>query len=216
MNTSTAVKEVLNENPYLLFYLSEGILNLSELANYIKSDVENRAFKDLTKSAVLSALQRINLSEIQFNSVDYSEHIGKVTLTSDISEVTVENSSKIDKTLAKVASMVSNQKRSYFSYIKGEWQTIILYSHGNEKIIREATRKFDVLYKFSEITKVSIELRNNHLKVPGIIAFVLMLLALKSINIIEVLSTSDELSIFIEKQEAGKVFKIISEFGSNF
>ncbi len=212
MNTTDALHTVLARTPFIRHALSLGLVNISSLARHIKEDVEEMAFRDLTDSAIISALQRYadNLEKSSSGDFSFNKHIGSINVHSDICEITVSNSRTLNQALLKITEEVTNYRDTFFTYIKGSWQTTLIFEHELQQKVEQAVVEEDIVYSYKSLAKITVQLKNNHLEIPGIIAHILQLLAWNNINLIEVLSTSDELTVVVLSKDASAAFSVLN------
>lgn len=104
---SDVVQEVIKANPSLDFAFHHRLLNLSQVARFIRPTVETRARKEVSESAVLMSLSRLqsrlgegpSLSTRQF-------YLDKVTIHSGLCNFTLANNIQVVRKMNQLLARV--------------------------------------------------------------------------------------------------------------
>ena len=68
--------------------------------------------------------------------------------------------------------------------------------------------------KLENLSSVSIKLPNENISIPGIYYFIFQRLSWEGVNIIEVISTSNEFTILVDEDYVNTAFKVIKDLKS--
>lgn len=203
-------KEIVLGSNFYRKGISEGVINLSSLARIIKPDIEKALLKDVSEASVVMALKRISADLTYDKKVDFKTHFGDVTLKSDLIEFTYKNSEDLYKKMENLLAQLEKYEDIYLTFVKGVWQTTIIASSSIKNPIEKMFKEETLQSSYGNLSSITVKLVNNHIAQPGIIAFALDTLAWMGVNIVEVVSTFDELTVIIEKESVVKAFEVIN------
>ncbi|MEK7634110.1 MAG: aspartate kinase [Patescibacteria group bacterium] len=210
MTIPVVVGTIIKKTPFLEESLNKGIINLSALARIIKPEIEKELYKKVKNGAIIMALKR--LSNQLSNKID----IGRVFKNSpDI----IVRSNLIEYTLANSYSLISKHqqflknittKKEYFSTItEGVFETTIIASMELKNTIEKIYQDEKIIFRFNNLSSVTIRLPEENISTPGVYYFILKPLAWEGINIIEVVSTSHEITLILEDKNVDRAFTIL-------
>jgi len=187
------VKNWVHHHPTHAMYMRQGIINYSSLARLIKSDIERESGERISVEAVTLALNRTAKKLSSEDDIDYSQFLGEVSVQSGLGVLTIPQS-EINTDLFFRAARKLHERNEYMVYTRGLWYTALI---GTLNVIDELEAKLHGTVTSRDIVGITIKLRIGHLPVPGVCAYVLQLLAERGVNLIEVTSSHNELTVFI-------------------
>lgn len=187
------VKTWIHHHPTHAMHMRQGIINYSSLARLIKSDIERESGERVSVEAVTLALNRAAKKLTSENDIDYSQFLGEVSVQSGLGVLTIPQSD-INTDLFFRAARKLHERNEYMVYTRGLWYTALI---GTVNVIDELEAKLHGTVTSRDIVGITIKLRIGHLPVPGVCAYVLQLLAERGVNLIEVTSSHNELTVFI-------------------
>lgn len=204
------VEELVNQSPFYKRLIAQDLLNISQLARKFKPQVEEALFKDVSEASIVMALKRLS-HRIRYESkINYAKHFGDISLKSGLTELTYKNSASLYVSIEKLLNKASQNESAYITFVKGAWQTTIIASTALVDTIREIFSKESLEVEFPNLSAVTIQLGNEHINEPGIIAYMLDMLAFEGVNVMEVVSTFDELTVIIRDEEVERAFGIMN------
>jgi len=188
---STRVQRWIAQNPFIRDELSKGIINHSALARLIVSDIKVSAGEHISLEAVTIALNRIGkqLAE-STEEVLLKQFIGDTSLQTGLSIIVIKSDPPIEFPV---------NRSDYFVITRGIWHTIIITK---KKSPEELGIGKDAIVKVAEnVAGITIRLEDGNVEVPGVCAFILQGLAIKAVNLIEVVSAHDEMTVFVKQED---------------
>lgn len=199
-NISDAVREIIARKPYLLEYLSSGIINTRALAREISSEVKGELGRDVKLQSIVTALRRIPRRKVKKDRVSEILAKSKVNLRYDVALITIkltrENLTKLDE--------IKNRRN--FIILQGiETITII----GEEKAIEKIKDLLTALEFKKNLAFVIVESPKEIATTPGVIARIASILASNRINIEELLSSYSETCLVVKEENALKAVEAI-------
>ncbi|MDQ6985266.1 MAG: hypothetical protein Q9M91_05535 [Candidatus Dojkabacteria bacterium] len=205
----TKVQEIVERSVFIKDAISKGLLNLSAYSREIKPKIEQSLMKSASEASILMALKRYSES-IHYEDLklpDFSKHYGEISLRSGLFEITYTNSKTLYSKISELYKMIP--ENAYLTFIKGVWQTTLIASLDIKDEIIGALKNEEIETEWSKLSSMTIKLKAGHIEQPGIISHVLQILSWEGINIIEVVSTWDELTIILQNSQVELAFKTI-------
>lgn len=216
ISVAQQVESEINRRPLIKDLLVDNLLNMSAYARIIKPKVEEELMKDVSNGSIVMALKRlsIKLKKAKKQRIDYKKFFTNLTLKNRLYEVNYKNSSTL---LVKVSSLMSkiNLQEHFFSFSKGLLETTIILSEDLRWIEKDLLQDEEEVIRIESLSAISLKLSDNHKDTPGIIHYVIKLLAWQGINIVEIISTYSELTIVLKNEDTNKAFEILNDFLSS-
>lgn len=214
---ASVVEEYIKTKPFLSTALSQGIINLTSLSRQIQPDIEIIIKKRAKSGAIVMALKRIS-DNMEFVSthkiVRVLKGIGDITVRSSL----IDYSFKISDTLFGAQSLflseINQKKNSFYTSSRGVSECNIVISNNLSLLIDKYFENEFLVKKLENLSSVSIKLPNENISIPGIYYFIFQRLSWEGVNIIEVISTSNEFTILVDEDYVNTAFKVIKDLKS--
>jgi len=214
---ASVVEEYIKKKPFLSTALSQGIINLTSLSRQIQPDIEIIIKKRAKSGAIVMALKRIS-DNMEFVSthkiVRVLKGIGDITVRSSL----IDYSFKISDTLFGAQSLflseINQKKDSFYTSSRGVSECNIVISNNLSLLIDKYFENEFLVKKLENLSSVSIKLPNENISIPGIYYFIFQRLSWEGVNIIEVISTSNEFTILVDEDYVNTAFKVIKDLKS--
>ena len=212
MSLSQVVEKELNRSPFILEAMEAGIVNISSLARYINDDVNKKMGQNISPAAIGMTIKRLPFSEnllLDKSISRFMEKLGDITVRSDLADFTFRNSAELLQCQVEFLQLIEEEPNYFYSFCKGVYETTVICSETMSLQIDTIFQKEEMINKRVGLAAVSILLPPTNLDTYGVYYTILKKLAWKGINIVEVLSTSYEISLIINKEDIEEVFSII-------
>lgn len=204
-----AVEKIIRRSRYLAEALSKNLINDTSLARYIKKEVEELTFKDVTIGSIVVAIKRLkkNFSS-GYPQIKIFKEAPDMIVRSNLTLIYVKNSDRLLFKLSQTekASKVF-QKKALFTY--GRVETIILTNKINLESIKKILKGENVTRTFANVSSITIHLGANSATNPGVFYFFLKSLAWEGVNILDILSTETELTLVFNSKDINAAFGIL-------
>ncbi len=204
------VEKIVKKTPFLEESLCEGIINLSALARIIKPEIEKELYKKVKEGAIVMALKRLSIKTS--NKVD----IGKVfknspdiIVRSNLIEFTVANSGTLILKHQRLLETINSQRDYFGTITEGVFETTIIASTELKQEIEKIYQHEKIIFRFNNLSSVTIKLAEENINTPGVYYYILKPLAWEGINVIEVVSTSHEITLIIDANNVDRAFTIL-------
>jgi len=211
ITVSNAVERIIKSSPLLEEGLSRGLLNISALSRDIRPEVARISKKTVSEAAIMMALKRLVESlPSHVTQPNLTFETPDLIIRSQLIELTYANSTTLNQKQQKLLSLIAEHRSNYFLTITtGVFETTIIASQAIEagiiKLLADESHP-EIIHDLSSIT---VRLSYDMIEHTGSIAQILRRLAWHNINIVEVVSTYQELTIIVSSSDADQVFSLL-------
>lgn len=194
------VKTWIEAHPTYVSFMADGLINASALARLIKPELQKQTGEPISSEAITLALNRYSKKIKKLASNNFEQYIGEVSVQSGLSIITIPQVDLNPDKFAKAITIL-HKTHEYTLYSRGVWHTSLI---GKKPIVEELATHFRYTIVAHDLVAITVKLKPGHLPVPGVCAYVLQKLALRDINLQEVTSSHDELTILIKKADTNR------------
>ena len=211
------IEEIISRSTLYSEALSDGIANLTEMARRIQPEVEKRRMEKVAIETIAVALKRLQAKiEAPESSTNYLKKLENLTVRSGLVEFyfkTPEQSISLNEAIYGKAKKYTNQ---FVTISHGYTYTAVIVGKMLEKDVAQVLKEKNVkgVTKIPDLGSITIRLPEEHIFVAGVDYPILGLLAWHNINIIELISTASEFSMFFEDKDVDRAFSIIKSLPS--
>lgn len=207
-----AVEEAIKMKPFLEGALVEGLINLSALARQLKPQVEKKVGKSVNHSAIIMALNRLVphlelTSQMKFKKV--VQNIGDIIVRSNLADYAFTNSPTLYDCQAELLEGIHEMKDVFCTFSQGIYETTIVVSTTivpfMEKIFQNETN----ISCTSNLSSITVKLPSDNSLCPGVYYYIFKELAWDNINILEVISTTNEFTVIVSDEDIHRAFSIL-------
>ncbi len=187
LQISDAVREIVAESEEVSYALNNKFLNFSAYAKQILKVIELKSKKQVKLGSIVVALSRIEKEKK--NSIVTEVKIDNITTQSPLVEITYDRSGESIK-------MIKN--------IQAETSEFLTITQGTDEITIICTEKTRAKFKLkpkveiNNLVAISMRFSEKYIDEPNVIYSLLRKLAVKRINVLEVVSTYTELTILVK------------------
>lgn len=202
-------EQLVRESPFITEALEEGLINISALARKIQQEVSQRVGRPVQQGAIVMAIKRMEPGTPGQSAralKQFFQKLQDISLRSDLLDYTFENSSTLVQCQAALLAEVSRQPKVFYSVSRGIGETTLLISRTFEGAVEQLFRKEKCLSKESGLTALSLMLPPENRIISGVYYFVLRQLAWHGINVVEVVSTSNEFTLVVRAEDIDAAF----------
>ncbi len=212
-SVSSCVKRIVDRSPFIHEMLINGILSFSNYAASIQTEVEKAYGKDVKNSAIVMALRRYG-EELKRESAKTSRgnvEYGIVMKTNIFDVNLVKRDSFISK-LGVLYDQISTEKGDFLNITLGSHEVSLAVSEKYRSLVNELTKGEDVLNQMDDLVALSLVFTGDFLQTPGVVYEAVRHLAWEQINVIEIVSTMNELTFVIKREDSMKAFDVLQGF----
>ena len=208
LRVSDAVREIISNNTLLNFGFHHKLLNLSQVARFIRPLVEARTHKEVQDSAVLMNLSRmLREPEHQTDELDDAFFVDKINIHSGLCSLTIHKTRATHRELNQIFAKIQEQ-HGFITITEGISEiTTILEVVNLEMALAALSDKPRTLHR--NLASVGVKFSERCLTIHGVLYRLLQQVALQNINVIEVSSTATEFNIYVDENDVQLAFDSI-------
>ena len=216
MKVSEAVQNIVYRDRSVYNLLKRDIVNVSALALEIKPQVDEATKDDVNVSTITMAIKRLMKAESEKNieqlilskmkNITY-----EVVMTSDICSLNVKASHSSEEKLTRFAKIVKSTD-AFLNYTIGGNEISVITSAKNKTLLEEMFSGEAVLSKISGLSCLVITFLKGFLETEGVIYKVFKCLYDENINVFEVYSTHNKLTLGVKEEDESRAYGVLKNF----
>lgn len=210
------VEKIIQKSPYLIDGLRKELINLSALARDIQPEVSEKLIKDVKEGAIVMALKRLTpkLKGKFRDTEEFMKTIGDLTVKSNLIEYTFMNSNTLIEKEAKILDHLKESTHQFITISQGIKETTLILNSNLESILNKIFNDEKIILKKENLSSITIKLPEENVEIPGVYYYILKSLAWSGINLVEAVSTSNEITIIFEEKDIERAFGVIKGISS--
>ncbi|PID69618.1 MAG: hypothetical protein CSA39_01220 [Flavobacteriales bacterium] len=213
-----AVREIINKTPFIEEALYDKLINVSSLARMVKPEVETILRKEIKDGAIMMALNRLSPS----NTLKIRRNIKKITFSSgdfitrsNLCDYTFKNTATLVPGITELITEIGADSDSFFTVSQGVFETNIVISKKIKDKVERIFKKEEILWSEDQLASITIKLPRDNVEQPGIYYFILKQMAWANITVIEIISTTHEITLVVREKEIKNAFSILIDLKTN-
>ncbi|MFN5149774.1 MAG: aspartate kinase [Flavobacteriia bacterium] len=215
MNSIGKVTEdLINRSPFLREAMTDDLINISALARKLKPEIEEVVGKEVKEGAIVMAIKRMTPGLYHRLNVKITKvmgDLGDFLVRSNLSDYTYENSETLKSKQAELVQAINKDSDSFFALCKGVTETTFIVSQQKSATIEQIFKGEKLKSSTKDLASVTVKLPLINTEVYGIYYYILKHLAWEGINIVEIVSTSNEFTVVVKQDDVDKAFKILMQ-----
>lgn len=207
-----AVERIIEKSPFIEEALHDGLINVSSLARKIKPDVEKIVKKEVKQGAIVMAINRLSPSDyIRINTgiKEFLKSLGDIVVRSGLSDYTFAYSDNLTIKQTKLLKRLHENKDIFCTFSQGVSERTIIISTDFKAEMDRIFRGEKVLAIKENLSSITIRLPKENVETPGVYYFIMKKLAWEGINIVEVISTTNEFTIVVNDEDVDQTFSVL-------
>ncbi len=212
MNIAQVVEKLISQSPFLEEALTDNLINVSSLARKLRPEVEKILKKPVQEGAIVMAINRRAPGyyfKISKGIKTFMSKLGDIIVRSDLSDYSFENSPTLIVCQRNLMDEIRPEKNVFCTFSQGVYETTIVASNSLDRIIERIFIHEKMLSQKSGLGSVTIRLPEDNTEISGVYYYILKNLAWGGINICEIISTTNEVSIVFAEEDVHKAFPIL-------
>jgi hypothetical protein len=169
--------------------------------------------KELNEGAVVMAIRRIGPGlqlQLQKRFRKFITQLGDIIVRSNLVDMTFQNSLKTVKCEFKFLQLIENMSPGFYSFSRGVDETTIIVSSHYEKSLAEAFEGEKMITHLQNLSSVTLKMPASNTDTLGLYYYFFKNLSEGGINVIEVVSTSNEATFVVSQNDVDKAFSILN------
>ncbi|NLE14576.1 MAG: hypothetical protein GX626_01730 [Spirochaetales bacterium] len=212
-SVSSCVKRIVDKSPFIHEMLINGILSFSNYASSIQDEVQKAYGKEVKASAIVMALRRY-AEELRKGS--HKKSVGNVeygiVMKTNIFDLNLVRRDSFISKLGVLYGQISTEKGDFLNITLGSHEVSLAVSEKYRSLVGELAKDEEVLHQMDDLVALSLVFTGDFLQTPGIVYEAVRHLAWEQINVIEIVSTMNELTFVIKREDSMKAFDVLQGF----
>lgn len=214
-SVSETVRKLVDNTPYIKEMLRKDFLNCSSYAAVVKDQVEKSAGKTVGTNAIVMALRRyaqdlsVTNAEPALPVIDY-----QIVMHTNIFDFNLVKNETLLKKIAELYQLLPNSQREFINFIVGTNEVGIFASEQYRTEVMKIIRGSQILHQESDLVAFTMVFSGPFLQTPGIIHEAVERLAFKEINLLELVSTMNELTFIVGSRDSLATYQVLQSFQS--
>ena len=217
-SVATCVKEIINRSPFIAEMMSLDLISFSNLARFLKNDVEAMYGNPVSEAAIIMASRRYK-TELDNQAAIQKDKEGKIrfeiSMKTNIYDVNLKRSDESANNLMSLYGRVKPSEGDFLNVSIGSHEISLSVSDRYRSDVDALINESEVIHRFSDLVAITIVFKGDFLQTPGILYLAARKLAWEGINIIEVISTMDVLTFVVRKEESSRAYEALNAFLSD-
>ena len=209
---ASCVQEILVSRPFLEEALAREIINFSALAKDLNTTISEMLRKPVKDGAIMMALRRYEAPINSENTVrlkNVFKNLGDITVRSNLSDFTFQNSKTLINSHSKVLEKINTKHQIFYAFTRGIFESNIMSSTSEKESIFEVFKNETLIGLQDNLSAISINLPEGNSKIVGLYYQIFKRLAWENVTLYEVISTTNEFTILVEDHLVDKAFSVI-------
>ena len=210
---SHLVKKIIRENAFLVEAMGKELISHGNLAENIKTEIENELGKKVKESAIVMALRRYEEELKNFDkSIKKFDFNGDMIMRTNIMEIDIAKSQSLLSKIKNLYGMIDFEKADTLNIVLGNNEVSIITNEKYKDKVFDFLRGEKILNKESNLVALTMVFASrDFINTPGVIFTVVRKLAWEGINIYEIVSTMSELTFILNKNDSMKAYNLLQE-----
>lgn len=216
ITVSDVVSNWVKKSPFLQEALLDGLINTSALARKMMPDIYDATGKQPKLTTIVMALQRMDHGAMHYEGKKletFFKQLKDLLVRSGLVVYTLRSNSSIIKKLSYLLDCLSDRQEVMCTFSQGVGEYTLILSEVEAYRMADIFDREDIVEVKKSLTAFTLLLPKVNRALSGIYYFILRQLAWHGINVVEVLSTSNEFTIVVENNSSGLTFEVLQGLG---
>jgi hypothetical protein len=211
ISVADVLESIVLEEPFLEQGLADGIVNLSALARRLRPRVEAELMKEVSDGALVMALKRMSpsLERRAGPPGGLASYLRDLTVRSNLCELTLLKSDTLLERQQQLLASLGGRADRFITFTQGVFEVTAIFDAGLLEIADRIFENETVLARLEDLAGITIRLAPETVDTPGVHYSVLKQLAMRAINMVEVVSTYTELTLILERDQVDRAFSAL-------
>ncbi|HII15743.1 MAG TPA: hypothetical protein HA362_05525 [Nanoarchaeota archaeon] len=201
------LRDFFNKHPDIRQARKKGLVNRRALARYI---VKAEHLEHTTIDALISVLRRFD-TETAKDEEQFNRLLSEVTISTkeNIAIIALKKTAKAVEKLPKVISCVDYSRGEILKIVQGALSLKIFIDETNLKAVKEIFDEKDILSIMKSIAELNLVFPKEAMESKGVLSYIASHLAMEGITIIELVTCTPELTLYVEKKHLLKAYEAL-------
>jgi hypothetical protein len=207
-------EDLINRSPFLREAMNEELINVSALARKLRPEIEQVSGKMVKEGAVVMAIKRMTpgvYHRLNIKITNLMSELGDFLVRSNLADFTYDNSDTLKPLQTELMQFLNRDKDSFFTLCRGLSETTFIVSSHHVETMNRLFKNEKLISHSNNLGSVTVKLPTENIETYGVYYYILKHLAWEGINIVEIISTSNEFTVVVKQDDIDKAFKILMQ-----
>src|SRR5579885_1122182 len=210
IKVTEVVREIIFDSEIALHALAQGYLNLSAYADSIQSEVERRCRKPVRVGTIVVAISRLARVVEKRDALLPPIEINHIAAKTGLVEITFDKTRGNRDRLQRLYTDNEFLSADFFTVTYGIGELSIVVPSTLKKAVLKHYGKQKPKLLLEDLAGLTVRFDEKCIWIPNIIFALVRPLAMKRINIVEIVSTFTELTFIVSQNDLQEAFIILS------
>ncbi len=201
---SEAVTELVEDNAFFRFGLYHRLLNLAQVARFIRPMIEAQIRKAVQTSAISMALSRLQNELTDEPEAVKTFRVDRINLHANLCVLSFPKVDAIQSALQAVYGHLGNEG-AYITFTEGTAEITTIFDRTYMAYVLDQMPVSPV-GRHDQVSGLGVRFNQRYGDTPGLIYELLQQLAVQRINLVEIASTRTELNIYLHESDVRRAF----------
>lgn len=203
-----SLEHFFSKNPDVKGARNKGLINRRALARYIAAEEKIPANKT---DAILMALRRYPDEPAKTKDLGGLISRMRTSVKDNIAVISLKNSDAVIEKIARAIKSLNHSPNETFKIVQGALSIKIFSDNSRLKQIKEHFEAREILEIRDNIGEINITLPQEVVKTHGLLSYVTSQLEISKINILELLTSTPELLIYVDNRDLLRTYEAIKK-----
>jgi len=208
------VQDILERDLFLQEAINREIISYNLLAKHLKPKIETELDKKIKLAAIVMALRRsAEKTQKNFQKPKFNYYIE--TIKTDICYLSFEESPTLLSKIQKIYSIVDFKKGGILNIIQGNFETSIIINKRYKEDLLDILHDEKLIDNVDDLVSICLIYSKEFLFTPGALYNVMKFVAWENINVLDIILTSTEMSLIVDKNDLMRCFKTLGKYAKD-
>jgi len=212
IKVADTVRAIINSSEVPRSALSDGYLNLSAYAKKIQREVSRRARKPVQVGTIVVALSRLAKSIEKSKRIVPPVELTSLSVKTGLAEIAFDKTKINRDKLQQLYQDKEFLSADFFTVTSGNTELAIVCPMHLQKAVRKYFGSQKPKLELDNLAGLTLRFDESYIDIPNQTFALVRPLALKRINIVEVISTFTELTFLLYQKDLQEAFATFTEF----
>jgi hypothetical protein len=210
IKVADVVKELIFSSEPELTALSRGVLNLSAYAKGIQPEVERRTHKPVQLGTIVVALSRLAAGMNDEDPLLPQVELESIAVKSNLAEITFTKTAANRLRAQKLYTDKEFSQTDFLTVTHGIGEISIIAPMQLVPAVLKNFRPEKPKLRLENLAALTVQFGKQYIETPNMYFALLRALAVRKLNLVEVVSTFTELTFLVKQADLNEVFLVIN------
>ena len=207
----THIDQLIHKEPFLVENIQNGLINISALARQLEPQLSKKVGKKLNVNAIIMTIKRMEIEEIKKSRPlkKQIKNFGDLTEKSGLIDYSFQNTPEFEKMSSKFSLKQLTNTKGFHTLCKGIHETTVIISENLKSIFEKSLGDIPYLARQEDLASITIQLPKLNTEVSGLYHYLLGIITWRGISIVEVISTTHELTIILKEEHVSAALEAL-------